>query len=79
MTVLPKESLDNEFISQLRIDEYVSIFMTDLHSQILEHLLYEEMDEHLDYEKNKVEGNNCRIFRNEAYKKRSGAIIMNQQ
>lgn len=43
--------------------------MTDLHSQLLEHLLQAEMDEHLGYEKNQVEGNNSGNSRNGAYKK----------
>lgn len=39
MTALPKEILNKEFISQFKTQEDVSQFMTDLHSQLLEHLL----------------------------------------
>lgn len=69
MTTLPKEILNKEFISQFKTEEDVSQFMTDLHSQLLEHLLQAEMDEHLGYEKNQVEGNNSGNSRNGAYKK----------
>jgi transposase-like protein len=69
MTVLPKEILNKEFISQFKTEEDVSQFMTDLHSQLLEHLLQAEMDEHLGYEKNQVEGNNSGNSRNGTYKK----------
>lgn len=63
MTVLPKEILNKEFISQFKTEEDVSQFMTDLHSQLLEQLLQAEMDEHLGYEKNQIVGNNIIIDR----------------
>lgn len=44
--------------------------MTDLHSQLLEHL---------GYEKNQVEGNNSGNSRNGVYKKLSGIIMANEQ
>ena len=63
MTVLPKEVLNKEFISQFKTEEDVSQFMTDLHLQLLEQLLQSEMDEHLGYEKNQIVGNNIIIDR----------------
>ena len=69
MTVLPKEILNKEFISQFKTEEDVSQFMTDLHSQLLEQLLQAEMDEHLGYEKNRIEGNNSGNSRNGTYNK----------
>ena len=69
MTVLPKEILNKEFISQFKTEEDVSQFMTDLHSQLLEQLLQAEMDEHLGYEKNQIEGNNSGNSRNGTYNK----------
>ena len=69
MTVVPKEILNKEFISQFKTEEDVSQFMTDLHSQLLEQLLQAEMDEHLGYEKNHVKGNNSGNSRNGTYNK----------
>lgn len=70
ITTLPKEILNKEFIPQFKTAEDVSQFMTDLHSQLLEHL---------GYEKNQVEGNNSGNSRNGVYKKRSGIIMANEQ
>ena len=69
MTVLPKEILNKEFISQFKTKEDVSQFMTNPHSQLLEQLLQAEMNEHLGYEKNQVEGNNGGNSRNSTYNK----------
>ena len=69
MSVVPKELLNKEFLSQFKTEEDVSNFLKELHSQVLEQMLEGEMDYHLGYEKNSPKGNNSGNSRNGAFPK----------
>ena len=68
-SAVPDSVLTKEFLSQFKIEDDVSKFLTKLHAQVLE-MLEGEMDVHLGYEKNSVAGNNSGNSRNGSYPKK---------
>ena len=70
MTVLPKELLSKEFLSQFKTESDVSSFLKQLHTQVLEQMLNGELDSHLGYDKHEPSGNNSGNSRNGSYNKK---------
>ena len=70
MTVVPKELLSKEFLSQFKTESDVSSFLKELHTQVLEQMLEGELDSHLGYDKHESSGNNSGNSRNGSYKKK---------
>lgn len=70
MTVVPKELLSKEFLSQFKTESDVSSFLKQLHTQVLEQMLEGELDSHLGYDKHEPTGNNSGNSRNGSYKKK---------
>nr|WP_278668245.1 transposase [Parabacteroides goldsteinii] len=74
---IPKELLSKEFLSQFKSEEYVSKFLTTLHSRVLKQMPEGEMDAYLGYEKHSVSGINTGNSRNGKYPKRFKPSMVN--
>ncbi len=70
MSVVPKDLLSKEFLSQFKTESDVSSFLKELHTQVLEQMLEGELDSHLGYDKHEPSGNNSGNSRNGRYKKK---------
>lgn len=70
MSVLPKDLLSKEFLSQFKTESDVSSFLKELHTQVLEQMLEGELDSHLGYDKHEPSGKNSGNSRNGSYKKK---------
>lgn len=70
MSVVPKDLLSKEFLSQFKTESDVSSFLKELHTQVLEQMLEGELDSHLGYDKHEPSGNNSGNSRNGSYKKK---------
>ncbi len=67
---VPAEMFSKEFLSQFKIEEDVSQFLKDLHSQVLEQMLQGEMDAHLGYDKHSTNYYNSGNSRNGSFSTR---------